>query len=127
MIEVLPLDDRVLVKQHKSDERSKGGIEIPDTARRGIPRATVVAVGPGRVLNDGTRKEMSVAPGDTVLFTLGAGQEVEVDSVTHILIDEGNILAVYRGEPENTAEISDVSIRLENGIRHSFIPNLIIP
>jgi chaperonin GroES len=89
-----PLQDRVLVKRVKEEEKSKGGIIIPDTAKEKPVQGTVVAIGNGKVLEDGTVRKVEVKPGDTILFGKYSGSEVRIDGEDHIIFREEDILGV---------------------------------
>lgn len=88
-----PLHDRVLVKRVESEEKTAGGLFIPDTAKEKPSKGEVIAVGPGKVEN-GNRIEMSVKAGDLVLFNKYAGTEVKLDGVEHLVMREDDILAI---------------------------------
>ena len=90
---VKPLHDRVLVKRIESEERSAGGIIIPDTAKEKPQEGTVIAVGPGK-LDKGERIALNVAIGDRVLFGKYSGTEVNIAGVEHTLLREEDIFAV---------------------------------
>ena len=90
---VKPLNDRVLVKRIESEERSAGGIIIPDTAKEEPQEGTVIAVGPGK-LDKGERIALNVAIGDRVLFGKYSGTEVNIAGVEHTLLREEDIFAV---------------------------------
>jgi len=94
MAGIRPLYDRVLVKRLQSEEMSKGGIIIPDNAKEKPLEGEIVAVGNGRVLDDGSVRPVSVKPGDRVLFAKYAETEVKVDGETHLLLREDDLLAV---------------------------------
>lgn len=89
-----PLNDRVLVKRLESEEKTAGGLYIPDTAKEKPSRGEVVAVGPGKHAEDGKLIPMSVKAGDTVLFNKYAGTEVKLDGEEHLVMREDDILAV---------------------------------
>jgi chaperonin GroES len=89
-----PLGDRVLVRPSEEEERTAGGIVLPDTARKKPQEGKVLAVGSGRVLKDGKRAAVSVKVGDTVVYSKYAGTEVRVDSEDLVVLDEDSILAV---------------------------------
>ncbi|MFH1824442.1 MAG: co-chaperone GroES [Candidatus Firestonebacteria bacterium] len=92
---VKPLEDRVLVKPLESGEEvKKGGIIIPDTAKEKPEEGKVVAVGPGKVLENGQKKHIEVKKGDKVLFAKYAGNEVTIDGEKHLILREDDILAV---------------------------------
>lgn len=89
-----PLNDRVLVKRLESEEKTAGGLYIPDTAKEKPSKGEVVAAGPGKVAEDGKRVAMTVKAGDIVLFNKYAGTEVKLDGVEHLVMREDDILAV---------------------------------
>ena len=89
-----PLYDRVLVKRVDAEEKTAGGLIIPDAAKEKPLEAEVVAVGSGRVTDDGTRVEVSVKAGDRVLFGKYTGDEVKLEGEEHIILKESDILAV---------------------------------
>jgi chaperonin GroES len=89
-----PLGDRVVVRPSEEEERTAGGIVLPDTARKRPQEGKVVAVGSGRLLKDGKRAALSVKVGDTVVYSKYAGTEVTVDSEDVVILDEDSILAV---------------------------------
>jgi len=93
-MKIQPLGDRVLLKPLDPEEKTKGGIVLPDTAREKQQKGKVVAVGKGRVLDDGKIKPLEVKVGDTVLFGKYSGSEVKVDEEEYLLVKEEDILAV---------------------------------
>ncbi len=88
------LEDRVLVKPLPQEERTKAGVIIPDTAKERPQKGQVLAVGPGRMLENGQRVEPSVKEGDIVLFGKYAGTEVKIEGEEYIILRESEILAV---------------------------------
>lgn len=95
-MQVFPLRDNVLVERLEADDRSKGGILIPDTAKERPCKARVIAVGPGEYDKDlGKWREVAVGPGETVLFNRRAGEEVEVDGKTLLLLPEKAVIARF--------------------------------
>lgn len=96
-VSVRPLDDRVLIKPLEAENRTAGGIVLPDTAKEKPQKGTVIAVGPGRLLEDGKRGEMAVKAGDTVLFGRYSGSEVTIDGEEHQIMRETDILAIVVG------------------------------
>ena len=90
---IRPLQDRVIVKRVKEEEKTKGGIIIPDTAKEKPIEGEVVAVGPGKV-DDGKRIELSVKAGDRVLFGKYSGTEIKLDGEEHLILREDDILGV---------------------------------
>ncbi|MCK4546786.1 MAG: co-chaperone GroES [Candidatus Eisenbacteria sp.] len=91
---IKPLQDRVLVKPLKEKEVKKGGIIIPDTAKEKPQEGTVAAVGPGRILESGTRVDLEVKKGDRVLYGKYSGTEVKVDNQEYLILREADILAI---------------------------------
>jgi chaperonin GroES len=94
MATVRPLSDRVLLKRVESEGKTKGGIIIPDSAKEKQSEGIIVAVGPGKVRDDGTRREPAVKAGDRVLFGKYDGTEVKIDGEDHLIVREGDLLAV---------------------------------
>ena len=92
-ISLKPLDDRVVVKPLEAEERTAGGIVLPDAAKEKPQRGKVVAVGPGRLLDSGERVAVSVVVGDEVLFGKYGGTEIEVDGEEVKILRESDILA----------------------------------
>jgi len=89
-----PLADKVVVKILDSEEKTKGGIFLPDTAKEKPQQAKVIAVGPGKTLDDGKKSPLDVKTDDVVLFAKYSGTEVKVDGVEYLVISEKDILAV---------------------------------
>ena len=89
-----PLNDRVLVKRLESEEKTAGGLYIPDTAKEKPSKGQVVAVGPGKIEENGSRVAMAVKKGDEVLFNKYAGTEIKLDGVDHLVMREEDILAI---------------------------------
>jgi len=94
MENVRPLGDRILVKRVESETKTKGGIYIPDTAKEKPQEAVVVAVGPGKVNENGSRRELLVKKGDRVLFGKYNGTEVKLDGEDHLILSENDILGI---------------------------------
>lgn len=94
MSSIRPLQDRVILKRVKEEEKTKGGIIIPDTAKEKPIEGEVVAIGNGKVLEDGTVRKLSVAVGDRVLFGKYSGTEVKLDGEERLIVREDDILAV---------------------------------
>ncbi|EGY24312.1 chaperonin 10 Kd subunit [Desulfovibrio sp. A2] len=88
------MNDRVLVKRLESEEKTAGGLFIPDTAKEKPSRGEVVAAGPGKVAEDGKLIAMAVKKGDLVLFSKYAGTEIKLDGVEHLVMREDDILAI---------------------------------
>ena len=89
-----PLGDKVVVEREESKERTAGGILIPDAAKDKPSRGTIIAIGTGKLLDDGTRGAMQVKKGDRVLFTSYAPETIEIDDEEFLLMSESDILAV---------------------------------
>ncbi len=89
-----PMDDRILVEPCEAQERTSGGIILPDNAREKPQRGIVVATGPGKLLDSGARGQMGVKVGDEVFYGKYAGTEVDVAEDKYIVIRESDILAV---------------------------------
>ncbi len=92
-LKVRPLDDRIVVEPLEADEKSAGGILLPDTAKQKPQRGRVLAVGPGKLLDNGTRCEVSVAKGDEVIYGRYAGNDVEVSGREIKIMRESDVLA----------------------------------
>jgi chaperonin GroES len=93
-MKIRPLGDKVLVERVEAEAKTAGGIVLPDTAKEKPQRGKVVAVGEGKMLENGTRKEVQVKKGDTVLFTSYAGTEIKIDGKEYLIMDESDIMAV---------------------------------
>jgi chaperonin GroES len=91
---IRPLHDRVLVKRLESEEKTSGGLFIPDTAKEKPIEARVVAVGSGKILEDGSVRKPDLKAGDRVLFAKYSGSEVKIDGEEHLIMREDDILAV---------------------------------
>jgi chaperonin GroES len=93
-MKIRPVQDRIIVKRIAEDEKTKGGLIIPDTAKEKPLEGLVVAVGNGKVLKDGKVRPLDVKAGDRVLFVKYAGNEVKLDGVEHLMLREEDVLAV---------------------------------
>ena len=91
---VKPLRENVLVKRVEEENKTAGGIILPDTAKEKPSEGKIIAIGEGRVTTDGRIMPMSVKVGDTVLFSKWTGTEIKVDGEPHLIIKEGDILAI---------------------------------
>jgi len=91
---VRPLEDRVLVKQSQAEERTAGGIVLPDTAKEKPQRGSVIAVGPGKLTDDGKRATMSLKKGDEVFYGKYSGTEIKIDGDEYVILRETDVLAV---------------------------------
>ncbi len=92
-IKLRPLDDRVVVEPIEAEETTSGGIVLPDTAKEKPQRGTVIAVGPGKLLDSGQRAELSVSVGDEVIYGKYGGSDVEVNGEDVKILRESDILA----------------------------------
>ena len=88
-----PLEDRIVVEPLESEEKTAGGIFLPDSAKEKPQRGVVIAAGTGRQLDNGKIAEMSVAVGDEVIYGKYSGSDVEVDGVTYKILGESDVLA----------------------------------
>jgi chaperonin GroES len=93
-MKVIPLGDKVVVKRLESEQRTAGGIVLPDSAKEKPQQGRVLSVGDGRLLDDGTRSECQVQEGDQIIFTTWAGTEIKVDGEEILILKEDDILAV---------------------------------
>ncbi len=93
-VKVKPLADRVIVQPLEEEVQERGGIIIPDTAKEKPQQGKVVAVGPGALADDGSRKPMEVSEGDTILYGKYSGTEVRIDTEDYLIMRESDILAV---------------------------------
>ena len=93
-MKIRPLQDRVIVKRVEEEEKTKGGIIIPDTAKEKPMEGKVIAAGKGKVLEDGKIHALDVKAGDRVLFGKYAGTEVKIDGEEHLIMREEDILGV---------------------------------
>lgn len=92
-MKINPLDDRVVVRPNEAEDTTAGGIVLPDAAKEKQQRGTVIAVGPGRMLDSGERSAVSVKVGDQVLFGKYGGTEIEIDGEEVKILRESDILA----------------------------------
>lgn len=93
-MKIRPLHDRLIVKRLEEEEKTKGGIIIPDTAKEKPIEGKVIAVGEGRIKKDGKKIPMEVKKGDRILFAKYAGTEVKIDGVEHLMMREDDVLAI---------------------------------
>ena len=89
-----PLRDRVLVKFSTEEEKTAGGLFIPDTAKEKPQRGTIIAVGTGKITDDGKRQTMDVKVGDTVLFDKYSGSKIKIDDEDYLIIREEDVLGI---------------------------------
>jgi chaperonin GroES len=95
-MKIKPLNDRVLVLREDEEQKSVGGIIIPDTAKEKPQRGKVVAVGTGKIGKDGKRIPLEVKAGDRILFGKYAGTEINIDNVEHVFMREDDILSILQ-------------------------------
>ena len=93
-LNIKPLGDRVIVKALPQEEKTRGGVILPDTAKEKPQQGEVVAVGPGRVTEKGTTVDMEVKAGDRVLYGKYSGTEVKIDGQEYLIVKESEILAI---------------------------------
>ena len=89
-----PLDDRVVIKQSEAEEKTTGGIILPDTAKEKPQIGVVIATGPGKVLDDGKRGKVAVKKKDEVLYGKYTGSDVEIDGEKYVILRESDILGI---------------------------------
>jgi chaperonin GroES len=97
MTKIRPLQDRLIVKRVQEEEKTKGGIIIPDTAKEKPIEGKVIAAGNGKVLEDGKVRPLDVKAGDRILFSKYAGTEIKIDGEEHLIMREDDILGVIEG------------------------------
>ncbi len=98
MAKLRPLNDKILVKRVEAESKTKSGIVLPDTAKEKPQEGEVVAVGPGRLSEDGKRIPPELKVGDIVIYAKYGGTEYKVDDVEYIILRESDILAVKKGK-----------------------------
>jgi len=93
-MKIRPLNDRILVIREEEEQKSAGGIIIPDTAKEKPQRGKIVAAGPGKMGEDGKRTPLEVKAGDRVLFAKYAGTDIKLDGVEHVFMREDDLLSI---------------------------------
>ena len=93
-MKIRPLHDRILVKRLEEDEKTKGGIIIPDSAKEKPMEGEAIAVGPGRLGDDGKRIPMDVKAGDRILYSKYGGTDIKIEGVKHLILREEDILGI---------------------------------
>jgi chaperonin GroES len=96
-VKLHPLADRLVVRPVQKEEMTKGGIYLPDTAKEKPQEGEIVAIGPGKMTDDGKRIPMEVKVGDRVIYSKYGGSEIKIDDVEMIILRESDILAVKKG------------------------------
>ena len=91
---IKPLGEKILVKRLEAEEKTTGGIVLPDSAKEKPKEGKVIAVGDGKLLDDGSRAEFQVKKGDSIIFSSFAGTEVTVDNEEYLLMSEDDVLAI---------------------------------
>jgi chaperonin GroES len=91
---IRPLADKVIIQRTEAESKTAGGIVLPDSAKEKPKRGKVIAVGEGKILDNGSRAPMSVKKGQEVLFTSYAGAEVKMDGKEYLIMDESEIMAI---------------------------------
>ena len=89
-----PLDDRVVIKQSEAEERTAGGIYLPETAKEKPQIGKVTAIGPGKLLDNGKRNQMSVKKNDEVIYPKYIGNDIEIDGKKYVILRESDILGI---------------------------------
>ena len=93
-LNIRPLNDKIVVKRLEAEEKTKGGILLPDTAKEKPREGRVVALGNGKLLENGERAQFQVKQDDRVIFSSYAGTEIKIDGVEYLVMDESDVLAV---------------------------------
>jgi chaperonin GroES len=93
-MKIKPLDDRILVQQSEAEEKTAGGIVLPDSAKEKPQRGKAIECGPGKLLDCGGRGEMCVKKGDEIYYAKYAGTEIEIDKKKYVILRESDILAI---------------------------------
>ena len=93
---IRPLGDKVIVQRQEAEEKTAGGIVLPDSAKEKPQRGKVVSVGDGRLLDDGSRSAMQLKKGDQVLFSSYAGTEIKIAGKEYMIMDESDVMAIIK-------------------------------
>jgi chaperonin GroES len=93
-MKIKPLQDRLVIKRLEEEEKTKGGIIIPDSAKEKPQEGRVVAVGDGKTLESGKKAPLTVKPGDKILFGKYSGTEIKIDGEEHLILREDDVLAI---------------------------------
>ena len=94
-----PLEDRIVVRANEEENTTSSGIVIPDTAKEKPQEGTIIAAGPGRILDDGKRESMDVKAGDKVLYSKYAGTEFKIEGEDLLIVSQKDILAIVESRP----------------------------
>ena len=95
-MKIKPLQDRLVVKRIEEEEKTKGGIIIPDSAKEKPQEGRVVAIGDGKTLETGKKAPLTVKPGDKILFGKYSGTEIKIDGEEHLILREEDVLAIVQ-------------------------------
>lgn len=95
-MKIQPLGDRILVQRIKAEEKTSGGIVVPDTAKEKPKEGNVISLGTGRINEDGKKQEFRVKEGDKILFESYAGTEVEIDNKEYLVMKEDDVLGIIK-------------------------------
>jgi chaperonin GroES len=95
-MQIIPLEDRILIKPQEAEEKSKGGIILPDTAKEKPQEGRVVAIGKGKLTEDGKIIPLEVKVGDRVLYSKYAGTEIKINGEEHLIIRQEDVLAIIK-------------------------------
>ncbi len=93
-MKVRPLYDRILIKRVEEEEKTAGGLYIPDTAKEKPQQGIVVAVGNGKIQEDGSLRKLELKAGDKILFSKYSGNDIKIDGTEHLILREDDVLAV---------------------------------
>jgi chaperonin GroES len=93
-MKIRPLADKVLVQRLEAENKTSGGIVLPDTAKEKPQQGKIISVGEGKILDDGTVRKPQVKKGDTVLFTSYAGTDIKIDGKEYLIMSESDIMAI---------------------------------
>jgi chaperonin GroES len=113
-MKIKPLNDRILVRRLEEEQKTAGGIIIPDTAKEKPQEGKVVAAGPGKMNDDGKRIALDVKEGDRVLFSKYAGTEIKIDGVEHLFMREDDILGFLNKKEGMKMPAKMISIRFKS-------------
>lgn len=91
---LVPIGDKIIVERLEAEDKTKGGIYLPESAKEKPKQGKIIAVGPGKVLDSGARSQMTVKKGELVLFTSYAGTEVQVEGNEYLIMSEDDVMAV---------------------------------
>ena len=95
-MKIKPLQDRIVIKRIEEEEKTKGGIIIPDSAKEKPQEGRVVAIGDGKTLESGQKAPLTVKPGDKILFGKYSGTEIKIDGEEHLILREEDVLAIVQ-------------------------------